>query len=120
MNKIERIKELTAELLEHCHNYYGLDAPTISDAEYDKKFDTLKRLEDEAGFYRANSPTRKVQGEILPYLEKVRHSVPMLSADKSTDIEDVKKFIGNKDFSVSYKLDGSSVVVKYKNGQFYQ
>ena len=39
MNKIKRIKELTAELLHHCHLYYDLDAPTISDAEYDKKYD---------------------------------------------------------------------------------
>lgn len=120
MDKITQIKELTKELLQHCHNYYGLDAPTISDAEYDKKFDTLKQLEDEANFWLVNSPTRKVQGEILPYLTKVRHSVPMLSADKSTNIEDVKKFIGNKNFVVSYKLDGSSVVIKYKNGQLYQ
>ena len=120
MDKIERIKLLTAELLEHCHNYYGLDSPTISDAEYDKMWNTLKQLEDEENFWLANSPTRKVQGEILPYLTKVRHSVPMLSADKSTNIEDVKKFIGNKDFSISYKLDGSSVIIKYKNGQLYQ
>ena len=120
MSKIEEIKDLTAELLKYCHEYYDLDTPSISDAAYDKKFDTLKRLEDEAGFYLANSPTRKVQGEVLPYLEKVHHSVPMLSADKSTSIEDVKKFIGNKETVASFKLDGSTVVVKYKDGQFYQ
>lgn len=117
---INKIKELTNELLQYCHEYYDLDAPTISDAEYDKKFDTLKQLEDEANFWLANSPTRKVQGEVLPYLTKVRHSVPMLSADKSTNIEDVKKFIGNKNVVVSFKLDGSTVVVKYNNGQLIQ
>lgn len=120
MDKIEQIKELTAELLNHCHLYYDLDDPAISDAEYDKKFDELKRLEDEANFWLANSPTRKVQGEVLPYLEKVHHSVPMLSADKSTNIEDVKKFIGNKNIVVSFKLDGSTVVVKYNNGKLIQ
>lgn len=117
---INKIKELTAELLNHCHLYYDLDDPTISDAEYDKKFDELKRLEDEANFWLANSPTRKVQGEVLPYLEKVHHSVPMLSADKSTNIDDVKKFIGDKNIVVSFKLDGSTVVVKYNNGQLIQ
>ena len=117
---INKIKELTNELLQYCHEYYDLDAPTISDAEYDKKFDTLKQMEDEANFWLANSPTRKVQGEVLPYLEKVRHSVPMLSADKSTNIEDVKRFIGNENIVVSYKLDGSTVVVKYDNGQLIQ
>lgn len=120
MDKIEKIKKLTMELLKYCHEYYDLDSPSISDVEYDKKFNELEQLENEANFWLANSPTRKVQGEILPYLEKVHHSVPMLSADKSTNIEDVKKFIGNKATVVSFKLDGSTVVVKYKNGQFCQ
>jgi DNA ligase (NAD+) len=120
MNKIERIKELTAELLYHCHFYYDLDSPKISDAEYDKKFDTLKQLEDEANFWLANSPTRKVQGEVLPYLEKVHHSIPMLSADKSTDIDDVVKFIGDKPVVCTYKFDGGTVVVKYNEGRLIQ
>ena len=97
-----------------------MDSPILSDAEYDKKFNELERLENEANFWLTNSPIRKVQGEVLPYLEKVHHSVPMLSADKSTNIEDVKRFIGNKATVVSFKLDGSTVVVKYKNGQFCQ
>lgn len=117
---IERIKRLTAELLKYCHEYYDLDSPTISDAEYDKKFDELLALENEANFWLANSPTRKVQGEVLPYLEKVHHSVPMLSADKSTDIEDVKKFIGDHEVVSSFKLDGATVVCKYADGRFYQ
>lgn len=120
MNKIGRIKELTEELLYHCHLYYGLDKPEISDSEYDKKFDTLKQLEDKANFWLANSPTRKVQGDVLPYLEKVHHSVPMLSADKSTNIEDVIKFKGDKMIMASYKLDGSTVVLKYNKGKLHQ
>lgn len=120
MNKIENIKNLTAELLRHCHLYYDLDAPEISDAEYDKKFDALKQLEDEVNFWLANSPTRKVQGEVLPYLEKVHHSVPMLSADKSTDIEDVVKFIGSKAVVCTYKFDGGTVVLKYNSGRLVQ
>lgn len=120
MNKIEKIKSLTEELLRYCHEYYDLDSPTISDAEYDKKYDELFKLENEANFWLANSPTRKVQGEILPYLTKVKHSVPMLSADKSTDINDVKKFIGNNVVLASFKADGSTVVIKYNNGQLIQ
>jgi DNA ligase (NAD+) len=50
MNKIDKIKELTAELLLYCHEYYDLDNPSISDVEYDKKFDILKQLEDETNF----------------------------------------------------------------------
>lgn len=120
MDKIEQIKKLTAELLQYCHAYYDLDSPTISDAIYDKKYNELEKLENEADFWLANSPTRKVQGEVLPYLMKVHHSVPMLSADKSTNIEDVKKFIGDHFVVASYKLDGSTVVCKYNNGQFIQ
>lgn len=120
MDKIDKIKKLTVELLKYCHEYYDLDSPTISDAEYDKKFDELLALENEANFYLMNSPTRKVQGEVLPYLEKVHHSVPMLSADKSTNIEDVKKFIGDNKVVSSFKLDGTTVVCKYADGKFYQ
>lgn len=120
MDNIQQIKKLTAELLQYCHEYYDLDSPTISDAIYDKKYNELEKLENEADFWLANSPTRKVQGEILPYLMKVHHSVPMLSADKSTNIEDVKKFIGDHFVVASYKLDGSTVVCKYNNGQFIQ
>ena len=120
MNQIERIKQLTEELLYHCHLYYDLDAPVLSDHEYDKKYQELFVLENEANFYLANSPTRKVQGSVLPHLIKVRHSVPMLSAAKSTNIEDVRKFIGNKFVVASYKLDGSTVVLKYNNHQLVQ
>lgn len=120
MQRITRIKELTEELLYHCHLYYDLDSPVINDMEYDKKYNELERLENEANFWLANSPTRKVQGEILPYLEKVHHSVPMLSADKSTNVDDVEKFVGNHSVVASYKLDGSTVVVKYVDGKFYQ
>ena len=117
---IERIKELTNELLYHCHLYYDLDDQIISDYEYDKMYNELEQLENEENFWLANSPTRKVQGEVLPYLTKVHHSVPMLSAAKSTNVEDIKKFIGDQFVVASYKLDGSTVVLKYDNCKFVQ
>ena len=120
MTKIETIKNLTAELLQYCHEYYDLDRPTISDIEYDKKFDELERLENKANFYLANSPTHKVQGQVLDCFTKVKHSKPMLSAAKTKDINEIKKFIGNQPFYCSYKLDGATLVVRYKNGEFVQ
>lgn len=120
MNKIDKIKELTVELLEHCHNYYTLDNPTISDTEFDKKFDELFTLENEANFWLANSPTRKVQGSVLDCFTKVEHSKPMLSAAKTKDINEIKKFLGNHEFYCSYKLDGLTLVTRYSNGKFVQ
>lgn len=120
MNKIETIKNLTAKLLQYCDEYYNLDRPTISDTEYDKKSDELKSLEDQTGFWLANSPTRKVQGQVLDCFTKVKHSKPMLSAAKTKDANEIKRFIGNQPFYCSYKLDGLTLVVRYENGEFVQ
>ena len=120
MERIERIKELTDNLLYHCHLYYDLDRPMITDAEYDKRYNELERLENEVGFWLANSPTRKVQGTVLDCFTKVEHTKPMLSAAKTKDINEIKKFIGNNAFYCSYKLDGLTLVTRYKNGNFVQ
>lgn len=117
---INKIKELTAELLHHCHLYYDLDAPTISDAEYDQKFDELFKLETETKFWLANSPTRKIQGQVLDGFQKVTHSKPMLSAAKTKDINEIKKFLGDNVFYCSYKLDGLTLVCVYEGGKFKQ
>jgi DNA ligase (NAD+) len=117
---IEKIKKLTTELLQYCHEYYVLDNPSITDKEYDAKWDQLKALEDEANFWLANSPTRQVQGQILNGFQKVTHSKPMLSAAKTKDLNEIKKFVGNNEFYCSYKLDGLTLVVRYQNGKFVQ
>lgn len=120
MDKIKQIKELTKELLYHCHLYYGLDAPILSDAEYDRRFNELEQLENEANFWLANSPTRKVQGAVLDCFSKIEHSKPMLSAAKTKDVNEIKKFLGNNAFYCSFKLDGLTLVVRYKDGKFAQ
>ena len=120
MNQIKRIKQLTEELLYHCHLYYDLDAPVLSDAEYDRKYNELERLENDVNFYLANSPTRKVQGSVLDCFTKVEHTKPMLSAAKTKDVNEIKKFLGNNVFYCSRKLDGLTLVARYKNGNFVQ
>lgn len=120
MNGVDRIKELTKELLYHCHLYYDLDAPIISDAEYDRMYDELFELENTNEFWLANSPTRKVQGSVLDGFSKVTHTKPMLSAAKTKDVDEIKKFLGKQPFYCSYKLDGLTLVVRYKNGKFVQ
>jgi len=120
MDKVIRIKELVKELNQHSHSYYTMDAPTISDKEYDKKYNTLLALEKETNCILSNSPTQKVQGEILPFLTKVKHTEAMLSADKSKDINDIVKFMGNQDCLLSWKLDGLTIVLKFNEGKFIQ
>lgn len=120
MSKINQIQELTQDLLYYCHLYYDLDSPAISDKEYDEKFDTLYKLENEANYWLANSPTRKVQGQVLDCFTKVKHSKPMLSAAKTKDTNEIKKFLGDHKFYCSYKLDGLTLVARYSNGKFIQ
>ena len=120
MQKIERIKELTQQLGNASYAYYGQDDPVMSDKEYDNLYDELSSLEKETGCILAGSPTQKVQGYVLDGFNKVKHSKPMLSANKTKDIKEIERFINNKDFYCSYKLDGLTLVVKYKDGKFVQ
>ena len=120
MDKVKRLKELNTLLQKASYAYYGLDKPIMSDKEYDDLYDELVNLEKETECVLAGSPTQKVQGYVLDGFKKVEHSKPMLSADKTKEVSEVEKFIDNRDFYCSYKLDGLTLVVKYKNGKFVQ
>ncbi len=120
----KRIDELVEELTKHMYNYYTLDAPTISDAEYDELYDELKLLEGETGYIRPDSPTRRVGGEILPGFEKIRHLKPLFSLDKARTKEELaaweeraRKFT-NEEFLyiVEYKFDGLTINLRYEDG----
>lgn len=120
MNKINRIKKLVDVLHKASIAYYRDDNPVMSDKQYDELYDELEVLEKETGLKLAGSPTQKVQGYILDGFKKVQHSKPMLSAAKTKDIDEIKRFVDHKDFYCSYKLDGLTTVVKFKNGKFIQ
>lgn len=117
---IERINELVAILKQACYDYYVLDNPTMSDKQYDALYDELMRLEKETGHILPDSPTQKVQGQVLDGFKKVIHSKPMLSAKKTKDTKEIEKFIADKRWYCSYKLDGLTLVVKYNNGVLEQ
>lgn len=120
MNKIDRIKELVKLLNKASNAYYVNDKPIMSDKEYDKFYDELEALEKETGYILSSSVTQKVQGQVLDGFQKVTHSKPMLSAAKTKDIDEIKKFLGSQPFYVSYKLDGLTLVCVYEGGKFKQ
>lgn len=120
MDKLHRMKELVEKLNKASYAYYQLDNPIVSDKVYDKLYDELESLEKETGIIMANSPTQKVQGFVLDGLEKVEHTVPMLSANKTKDMNEIKKFIENRSMLGSFKLDGITLVTRYSNGEFKQ
>lgn len=120
LDKIKRIKKLNTLLHKASYAYYGQDNPIMSDKEYDDLYDELTNLENETGCVLTGSPTQKVQGYVLDGFNKVTHTKPMLSANKTKDIEEVKNFLRDNDFYCSYKLDGLTLVVRYKDGKFVQ
>ena len=116
----EQMKALIARLLEADEAYYGRDDPIMSDYEYDRLYDELVRLEKESGIVLAASPTQRVPGEVLDSLATVTHTKPMLSAGKTKAINEIFKFIGGRKVILSWKLDGLTLVLRYKEGKLVQ
>ena len=123
MNKIERLNYLVKEIEKHNRNYYELDNPTISDAEYDKLYYELVDLEKELNLVLPNSPTQRVGGDIISGFKKKEHEVRLYSLNKvrsSEELEkwmqDIKKIDPETQFSLEYKFDGLQLVVEYEDG----
>ena len=120
MNKIERLKELTEQLNYYRDSYYNNSESLISDKQYDDLFDELQSLEEETGIAISNSPTKTVGYKVKSKLEKVKHSHPMLSLDKTKSQDDLVKFSNGKDCILSLKLDGLTVLNTYEDGVLCQ
>lgn len=120
MEKLIRIKRLIKQLNEYRDSYYNEARPVVSDAAYDKLFDELSELEKETGVVYANSPTQTVGYVVKSELEKVKHSHPMLSLDKTKSVDDLVKFAGEKDCILSLKMDGLTCLLTYENGELVQ
>ena len=118
MNRQERMKELV-ELLNKASKAYYQDAEEImSNYEYDKLYDELQELERELGITLSNSPTVRVGYEVVSELPKERHESPMLSLDKTKDVEELKNFVGDQKALMSWKMDGLTIVLTYRDGSF--
>lgn len=96
---------------------YDAGHPTISDKEWDDKYFELVQLENELQFTFPSSPTQQVYFETVSELEKVEHTHKMLSLDKTKDIDDIIKFLGDKPFLAMCKMDGLTCSLRYENGR---
>ena len=117
--KYDRINELTMLLNYYRDQYYNYAKSEISDYEYDNLYDELKKLEDETGYRLANSPTQSVGYIVKSELIKVKHNHPMLSLDKTKDINEVVKFLGGHKAVVMAKMDGLTCSLKYVKGKLF-
>ena len=117
MNKIDRIKELVELLNKASDAYYNTGNTIMDDKTFDELLDELKSLEEDTGFIMSVSPTQNVGYEVKSKLDKVRHNHPMLSLDKTKDIDDVINFLNDRDGIVMAKMDGLTCSLRYLNGE---
>ena len=117
MADIGRMKELIDILNRASAVYYQGKDEIMSNFEYDKLYDELVSFEKESGLVLAGSPTQKVGYEILSELPKQTHPSPMLSLDKTKQVNELESWLGDKEGLLSWKMDGLTVVLTYENGQ---
>ena len=122
---MERMKELVKLLNRYGHEYYVLDNPTVSDAEYDKLYDELKALEASTGVVLPDSPSHRVGGEPISAFQKHTHIQRLYSLDKAVSVEELASFTDKiaktglaQEYTVEYKFDGLTVCLTYENGYF--
>lgn len=125
-NDIEQKMQVIVEQLnDWAYKYYVLDEPVVADAEYDKIYDELCRLEKESGIVLDNSPTKRVGGEILNGFKPYYHKARLYSLDKCQNETELKewfartqKIVGQQfDCCIEYKFDGLTLVMTYDNGK---
>src|SRR5512139_729711 len=120
------IEKLVKELNEHSYRYYVLDAPVISDAEYDRLFRRLQELEGQYRYILPDSPTQRVGAPPLDKFEKVKHAEPMLSLGNAFSHDEVrefdqrvKRFLKSDreiEYTVEPKYDGLAMELTYHKG----
>lgn len=120
---MDRINELVDLLNEANYNYHVKDNPTITDQEYDKYLRELINLEEEYGYVREDSPTKRVGGEVLDGFAKHTHKIPMMSLSNVFNEEEIRDFDNkikkegiNPEYVCELKIDGLSVSLNYEDG----
>lgn len=114
------MKELASTLQRASKAYYQQDMEIMSNFEYDRLCDELEVLEKETGIVLSNSPTVNVGYEALAELPKERHEMPMLSLGKTKDREELRDWLGSQKAVLSWKLDGLTIVLTYREGTLFK
>ncbi|MCQ2500962.1 MAG: NAD-dependent DNA ligase LigA [Lachnospiraceae bacterium] len=116
MDEKKRIQELVEVLNQASKAYYAEDREIMSNLEYDALYDELQALEQKTGMIMANSPTVNVGYAAVDELPKEQHESAMLSLDKTKDREVLRSFMGSNKTLLSWKMDGLTIVLTYRNG----
>jgi len=117
MDKIQLMKSKIELLNKAAKAYYQENREIMSNFEYDRLYDELVELEKETGMVMSNSPTIRVGYELLSNLPKERHEKPMLSLDKTKDVNALRDWLGSQTGLLSWKLDGLTLVLTYNDGK---
>ena len=115
--KRQRMEELVELLNRAGRAYYQESREIMSNYEYDALYDELTQLEKELQVTLAGSPTIHVGYEVVSELPKERHESPMLSLDKTKDVEELRAFAGDQNVVMSWKMDGLTIVLTYQGGE---
>ena len=119
-NLIREMRELVKELNLASRAYYQESREIMTNYEYDKRYDRLLELEKMTGVILADSPSIHVGYEVLSDLPKENHESPMLSLDKTKDVSALQTWIGNHIGLLSWKLDGLTIVLTYRDGELFK
>lgn len=119
-DKLKEIREKTELLNQAAKAYYQESREIMSNLEYDRLYDELAQLERETGIVLATSPTVNVGYEVLSDLPKERHPSTMLSLDKTKDTGQLAAWLGDQKGVLSWKIDGLTIVLTYREGQLFK
>ena len=113
---VNKIKNLVEELNYHT-KLYDQGTPIISDFDWDAMYFELFNLENLTGFYLPDSPTQRINYNVVNDLKKVKHNHPMLSLQKTQSIDEINAFIGDKEYIIMLKVDGLTCSLGYEDGK---
>ncbi|WP_075810248.1 NAD-dependent DNA ligase LigA [Clostridium perfringens] len=114
---VDKIKELVDKLNKASEVYYNTSDTLMTDKEWDSLYDELLNLEKETGIILTNSPTQKVGYKVISEFEEVKHKYPLLSLDKTQNIDELHGFARDKDCILMLKYDGLTIDIEYNDGK---